>query len=116
MANKILNSQGTEFRTVLPKIKGVHPHGSKILIEILKADEVMGTSLHISDTTEVEGAPQAIVIETGPCLPAESGIKNGDRIYWTGKGTQVIDPRSVNNRIRALVEVNNVLAIIEEEK
>ena len=98
----------------VPKIKAVHPFGSKILIEVLKPDECMGTSLYISEQTQVDGAPQAYIVELGPEVKPESGLQVGQRIYWEGKGTPVGDPRCTNGRVRALLEIHNIRAIIEE--
>jgi hypothetical protein len=98
----------------VPKIKAVHPFGSKILIEVLKPDEVLGTKLYLGDRTEVDGAPQAYIVELGSTVSKESGLEVGQRIFWEGKGTPVQDPRAKNDRIRALLEISNVKAIIEE--
>ncbi len=110
----IVNASGEEIKPQCPKVKAVHPFGSRILIDVLKADEVLGTNLYVSDNTNLDGAPQAYVVELGPQVPADSGIEVGMRIYWEGKGTPVQDPRETNGRIRALLEIHNVKAIIEE--
>ena len=110
----VVDVNGQPLKSALPKAKAVHPYGSKILVEILKADEIMGTMLHISDNTQMDGAPQAYIIELGPNVPAESGLSVGQRIYWTGRGTQIENPGSKTSRVSALLEIGNVLAIIEE--
>ena len=110
----IVNASGEEIKAVCPKIKAVHPFGSRILIEVLKADEVLGTNLYVREDASLDGAPQAYVVELGPQVPADSGIAVGQRIYWEGKGTPVNDPRETKGRIRALLEIHNVKAIIEE--
>jgi co-chaperonin GroES (HSP10) len=121
MSKKIITSSGGEIALVgnntqkkAPKIAGVHPFGSKILVEVLTAEETMHTNLFISENTTDDGAPQAYIIELGPGVAADSGLKAGQRVYWNGKGTAVSDPRS--EKIRALLEVHNIQAIIEEEK
>lgn len=106
-------------RPALPKIKGVNPFGSKILVEVLRDDEIMGTILSIgagNGTGGRDGAPQAIIVKLGPQVPADSGLKEGQRVYWTGKGTQVTDPSGDPGRTRALLEISNILAVIEEDK
>jgi len=110
----IVNPDGEEIRAQIPAVKAVHPTGSRILIEVLKPGEVMNTNLYVGDNTEVDGAPQAYIVELGPNICEDSGLAVGQRIYWEGKGTPVADPRSQNGRIRALLEVSNVKAIIEE--
>lgn len=111
----ILNADGSEAVVKLPKIKAAHPTGSKILVECLKADEVLGTDLVINDNTDVGGAPQAYVVELGPGVPDDSGISVGQRVYWEGKGLAIDDPRAECGRVRALLEIHNIKAIIEEE-
>lgn len=111
----ILNVDGSEAVVRLPKIAAVHPFGSKILVEILKADEVLGTNLVINDNSDVGGAPQAIIIELGASLPDNCGLAVGQRVYWDGKGLAIDDPRAEHGRIRALLEISNVKAVIEEE-
>ena len=59
------------------------------------------------------GAPQAYIVELGPQVNEESGLAVGQRVYWNGKGVPVEDPRS-NGRVRALLEIHNIQAIIEE--
>jgi hypothetical protein len=112
----IVDSTGKELRKALPKAKSVHPFGSKILVEILRADEILGSTLHISENTQMEGAPQAYITEVGPSVSGDIGLKVGQRIYWTGKGTQIENPSCKNGRVNALLEISNVLAVIEEEK
>jgi co-chaperonin GroES (HSP10) len=121
MSKKIITSSGGEINLAgttaqkkAPKIAAVHPFGSKILVEVLTAEETMHTSLFISENTTDEGAPQAYIIELGPGVATESGLREGQRVYWNGKGTAVNDPRS--SKVRALLEVHNIQAIIEEEK
>ena len=112
----IIDTNGQEVRVSLPKAKAVHPFGSKVLVEILKADEILGTTLHLSENTQMEGAPQAYIIELGPSVSLDSGLAVGQRIYWTGKGTQIENPGCVTGRVNAFLEISNVLAIIEEVK
>jgi hypothetical protein len=106
-------------RPALPKVKSIQPFGSKILVEILRDDEIMGTNLFIGEgkgTGGQDGAPQAYIVKLGPTVEASVGLHVGDRIYWTGKGTMVTDPETGKGRVRALLEVHNVLAVLEEDK
>lgn len=98
-----------------PKILAVHPYGSKILVETIPADELLDTNLIVPDNATSDGAPQAYIIEIGPQVPVNSGLKVGQRVYWTGKGTAVNDPRAASNKVRALLEIHNIQAIISEE-
>lgn len=110
----ILGPMGNEIRSALPKVKSAHPFGSKILVEVLRADEIIGSSLHLSENTQVDGAPQAYIMELGPGVCKDSGLSVGQRVYWTGKGTQIDNPACTNGRTNALLEISNILAIIEE--
>ncbi len=103
-------------RTILPKVSAVRPYGSKILVEILKNDEILGSTIQVSETTQVDGAPQAYIVAVGPDVPEASGLAVGQRIYWTGRGTQISDPNANTGRVRALLEIANVLAILDEAK
>lgn len=109
----ILTASGESAVSPLPNITGVKPFGSKILVDILRADEILGTRLVGVEKSSLDGAPQAYIVELGSNIPPEYGLKKGQRIYWTGKGTQVTDPRETR-RIRAILEISNVIAIIEE--
>lgn len=110
----VIDVNGQPLKSALPKAKAIHPFGSKVLVEILKADEIIGTVLHISENTQMDGAPQAYIIELGPNVPSDSGLAVGQRIYWTGRGTQIDNPGCNSGRVNALLEISNVLAIIEE--
>ena len=112
--NQIITPTGTPAASQVPKIAAVHPTGSKLLVECLKKDEMLGTNLIIAEESEFDGAPQAYVVELGPNVQPHSGIKVGQRVYWTGQGTPVEDPRA-DKRIRALMDLHNIIAIIEEE-
>ena len=103
-------------KAIMPRIKAVHPYGSKVLVEALNANEVMETNLYIDpNTKDNTHAPQAIIIELGPGIKEDSGLKVGQRVYWSGNGIAIKDPRTTNDRTRALLEVHNIQAIIEED-
>ena len=111
----ILNADGSEAVVKLPKVAGVHPFGSKILIECLGTKEIMGTDLVLNEDVQTGDAPQAYIVELGPNVPEDAGLSVGQRIYWEGKGMGIEDPRTANNRVRAILEIHNIRAIIEEE-
>jgi co-chaperonin GroES (HSP10) len=109
----IFSASGEELIAKPPKVVAVKPFGSKILVEILDPSETVETNLHIPQNVSNDGAPQAYIVELGPSVDESLGLKEGQRVYWTGKGTLVEDPRAT--RDRALLEIHNILAIIEEE-
>jgi len=113
----ILGIDGNEVssRKAVPKVKAVHPYGSKILVECLNNKELIDTNLFIPDDTAPSDAPQAYILELGPQVDEASGLAVGQRIYWEGKGLAVNDPRSEKSgRVVALLEIHNVRGIIEE--
>lgn len=115
----ILGIDGNEVssRPSVPKVKAVHPYGSKILVECLNNKELIDTNLFIPDDTAPSDAPQAYILELGPQVDEASGLEVGQRVYWEGKGLAVNDPRSEKSgRVIALLEIHNVRGIIEEEK
>ena len=114
----ILGIDGNEVSAhkSVPKVKAVHPYGSKILVECLNNKELIDTTLFIPEDTAPSDAPQAYILELGPQVDEGSGLSVGQRIYWEGKGLAVNDPRSEkSNRVVALLEIHNVRGIIEEE-
>ena len=97
----------------LPKIVNVKPTGSQIMVELLTAQEALGTNMHVTDQAEV-GSPQAYITAFGPGLKVEEvGLKIGDRVLL--QGTFVPVPKYDNNpRRRGLLEIHNVKAVLEE--
>jgi hypothetical protein len=112
--SKLVVPENVAISTTPKKIKAVHPFGSKILVEMLKPDEILGTTLYIDDKTKIDTAAQGYIVEVGAGL-SDSGIQVGQRVYWEGRGIPVEDPRSDNERVRAILEIHNIKAIIEEE-
>lgn len=110
--SKLVVPETTQTSSV-PRIKAVHPYGSKILVEMLKADEMLGTTLYIDEKAKVDTAAQGYVVEVGSELK-DSGLE-GKRVYWEGRGIPVDDPRANKGRVRALLEIHNIKAVIEEE-
>lgn len=117
MSDGILGIDGQTIETnKIPKVKAVHPFGSKVLVECVNNKELIDTNLFIPEDTAPSDAPQAYILELGPALDEKSGLEVGQRIYWEGKGLAVNDPRSEKSgRVVALLEVHNVRGIIEEE-
>jgi hypothetical protein len=106
---------GAEHVKKAPKIKEVKPTASQILVELLTAQEALGTDLHVGEASDV-GAPQAYILDFGPTLKAEEyGIKKGDRVLL--QGSFVPAPKyGDHTRRRGLLEVHNVKAVLVEEK
>ena len=112
----IVLPDGQAAVTPVPNVVAIHPYGSKILIETITSRELNPTTLELPEGASMgEESPQAYIIEVGPALPEDSGLKVGQRIFWEGKGMAVEDPRTKDGRVRAILEPHNVRAIIEEE-
>ena len=95
------------------KIIGVKPTLSLIMVEILKASDVNPSQLIVSDTTDY-GAPQGYILDLGPGVPKEAGLKIGDRVLISGSYVPVPNfDRS--ERERALMEMHNIKAVLVEE-
>lgn len=101
--------------TTAPKIVGIRPTGSQILIELLTAQEILGTGMIVGEAADV-GSPQAYILSFGPSLKSEdAGLKVGDRVLLQGSYVPV--PKFDDNaRRRGLVEVHGVKAVLEESK
>lgn len=99
----------------VPKVVGVRPTGSQILIELLTAQEVFGTNFIVGDQSEV-GSPQAYVVSFGPGLKGvDVGINAGDRVLLQGSYVPV--PKFDDSpRKRGLVELHGIKAVLEESK
>lgn len=99
----------------LPPVKSVRPFGSKILVEVPNDEELVGDSKVITaGRTKSDLAPQGIIIAVGPTVDPSTGLHEGQRVYWTGRGTAVEDPRTRKGRTRALLELSNILAVIDD--
>lgn len=96
-----------------PKIVGVKPTGSQVLIELLTAQEALGTNMIVGDQAEV-GSPQAYVLAFGPGLSeVDTAVKVGDRVLLQGSYVPV--PKfDQSPRRRGLVELHGIKAILEE--
>lgn len=112
MKQKMILPEGAAVTT--PTVKSVRPFGSSILVEMLNADEALGTKLYVKETTDV-GAPQGYVLGIGPKLSADDiGVKIGDRVLL--QGTYVPVPNfDGHKRARGIVEVHNIKAVLSEE-
>jgi hypothetical protein len=99
-----------------PKVTGIHPTGSLIMVEFLTAQEIQGGSILLGNDTEIEGPPQGYVLEVGPSLPESSGIKVGQRVIVQGRGVGPLPDFDGSNKERMLVEFSMIKAILDEAK
>lgn len=107
-----------------PAVKAVKPLGGQVLVEVYKEEEVSPESVIVLPEISrnkgdrgVGGAPQGRVLDIGPGLPKEFGIKVGDRVLLQGSFVplpKLSDYRD-GMRERALVEPHTIKAILLEE-
>lgn len=77
------------------KYEAVKAAGTNILVELLTAEEVMGSTLHLPTNTKMP-AIQGIILDIGPALKGEEwGIEVGDRVVLWGDFVPVPKPKSV---------------------
>lgn len=114
----ILNSDGSAACKV-PTIVGVNPCGSQVLVELLTAQEALGTILQVDSAASVNGAPQGYVIAMGPKVPTDLGFAKGNRVTLHGNYTPVPEvqklERSNSHRPWILVEPHQIKAVFTED-
>lgn len=111
---KLIDVAGGELKSSTPKVKAVRPYGSTILVEMLNAEEALGTGLALAKGTSI-GAPQAYILAFGSRVnPEEAGVKIGDRVMLQGTYVPVVN-FDHSDRQKGIVEIHNIKAVIEEE-
>ena len=99
----------------VPKISGVKPIGSQVLIEMLTAKELMGTSLAITDKVDLKVPFQGYVRATGPSFKAEDwGYTVGDRVLISGSGVMAPNYDS-SDRNRFFMEPTAIKSVLIEQ-
>lgn len=118
MTKKILGSDG-EVACRVPAVVGVNPCGSQILVELLTAQEALGTILQIDSAASMNGAPQGYIISVGPKVPSDLGFAKGDRVTLHGNYTPIPEgqklDRKNSHRPLILVEPQQIKAVFVEE-
>jgi hypothetical protein len=99
----------------VPKISGVKPTGSQVLIEILTPNELMGTKLAITDKVDLKVPLQGYIKCVGPSFNPETwGFNVGDRVLISGSG--VMAPNyDDSNRDRFFMEPTAVKSVLLEQ-
>ena len=111
---KITNADGEVVSTV-PSIKGVKPAGSQVLVEVLTAQETLGTTIHLTDNdaSAAGGAPQGYVKGVGPKVQTDIGFEVGNRVVLTGNFTPIPEFGD-GHRPLILVDPHQIKAVLEE--
>jgi len=117
--NEILGVDGEQVQVSksVPSLKDVVPCGSQVLVEVLTAQEAMGTVLTIEADAAITGAPQGYVRKIGPRGSNDWGFNIGDRVTLHGNYTPVTQQvdRENSHREWILVDPNQVKAVLVEK-
>jgi co-chaperonin GroES (HSP10) len=98
----------------LPKIVGIKPILTQVLVEHLTAQEVSGLNNLIIDDKSDYGFHQAIVLGVGPGVkPAEVGFGVGDRVML--QGSHVPMPNYDGGREKSIVEIHSIKGVVVQE-
>jgi len=114
--NEILGADGETVVKKVPTLKDVVPCGTQVLVEVLTAQEAIGTVLTIDADAAITGAPQGYVRATGPRVTENWGFEIGDRVTLHGNYTPVTQQveRENSHREWILVDPNQVKAVLVE--
>jgi hypothetical protein len=115
--SEILGVDGQKLSAAVPSIKDVSPCGSQVLVELLTAQEALGTILQIEADASITGAPQGYVIKKGPRVSEDWGFNIGDRVTLHGNYTPVSDSidRPNSHRPWILIDPNQIKAVLVEK-
>jgi hypothetical protein len=112
--NKILNSNGSPMLAPIPKITSVRPAGSQVLVEVLTAQELMGTTLTLAENTDLKVPLQGYIRCVGPAFSSNDwGFNLGDRVLISGGG--VLAPNyDGTHRDRFFMEPHAIKSVLVE--
>lgn len=106
--------EACESKKELGKIVGVKPVGSQILIEILTAQEMAGTSLMLTEKADLKVPLQGYIRAIGPCCRFEDfGFKLNDRVLISGTGVKAPNYDSTH-RDRYFMEPHAIKSVLIE--
>jgi hypothetical protein len=117
MAKKeLVGIDGRKVNAAVPAIADVNPCGSQVLVELLTAQEALGTILQIEADASITGAPQGYVRKKGPRVSEDWGFTIGDRVTLHGNYTPVAESieRPNSHRPWILVEPSQIKAVLLE--
>lgn len=112
--SNIVDCTGDEVCSAPPRVVGVEPFGSLVMIEHLRPEEVLSTKILVSEKMETGSPPQAYIVKFGPKVPQDCGLALGDRVIIQGSYIPVVNYDN-NPRERGLVEIHSIKAILKEE-
>ena len=98
------------------EIVGCQPVGSQVLFEELTQKELLATKLIVTGNNKPNGAPQAYIVALGPQVPAEYGLKVGQRVVITGNFTPIPEMVGSNGRRTGVCDPFNIKAVLLDKK
>lgn len=113
----ITDASGNPLGGEVPDVTEAKAVGNTLLVELLTAQEMLNTNLHISDNEDVQGnAHQAYILDIGPMVDADKyGFAVGDRFILSGGAVPC--PESLgNHRRQVIVDPHSVKAVLVEDK
>jgi hypothetical protein len=94
------------------RVTGAKPTGALLLVEILEAQEALGTRLSVGKKS-MGDCPQAYILEMGPGVEKDKwGFEVGDRVLLQGNYNPL--PNWETGRDKAIVECHTVKAVLKE--
>ncbi len=100
--------------TSVPKITGVKPCGSQVLVEVLTVQELANTPITISEKTDLKVPLQGYVRATGPGYKGDEwGFKIGDRVLISGGGVMAPNYDECH-RDRFFMEPHAIKSVLSE--
>lgn len=112
MAKECCGGSNKCVNVEVKNVKVVRPTGNQILLELLTAQEMLGTKIIVNESKTFKEF-QAIVLAEGPLAKCDQyGFKVGDRVILSGNGVPVPNLENTG-RDRILMEPNCVKAIME---
>ena len=112
----ITDASGNPMGGEVPEVAQAKAVGNTLLVELLTAQEMLNTNLHISDD-EVQGnAHQGYILDIGPMVDCEKyGFEVGDRFILSGGAVPC--PESLgNHRRQVIVDPHSIKAVLVEDK
>ena len=93
--------------------KSARPLGHQVLVELLTAQETLGTSLMIETECKVD-TPQGYVVAVGKMVPPDFEVKVGDRVFLSASDVVMPPVKSENGRQLCCMSYNGIKGVLED--